>query len=99
MKKNGFPGKCRLCQFVDLEISPLGQDHEKPEDLSPIYSRHMITLTRADCVFMLTWNLKEKIMAVMSVVDDWCGKFEAAFSDLTVHDPEWLNERYQRPVS
>ncbi|HEX6891391.1 MAG TPA: class I SAM-dependent methyltransferase [Chryseolinea sp.] len=49
MKKNGSSGKCRFCQspleqsFVDLGMSPLCQDHVKPEELNrmePFYPLH-----------------------------------------------------------
>jgi hypothetical protein len=49
MKKNGFSGKCRFCQspleqsFVDLGMSPLCQDHIKPDELNrmePCYPLH-----------------------------------------------------------
>jgi SAM-dependent methyltransferase len=49
MKKNGFSGKCRFCQspleqsFVDLGMSPLCQDHIKPDELNmmePFYPLH-----------------------------------------------------------
>lgn len=49
MKKNGIAGKCRFCQspleqsFVDLGMSPLCQDHVKPEELNrmePFYPLH-----------------------------------------------------------
>ena len=49
MKKDGITGKCRFCQtpleqtFVDLGMSPLCQDHVKPEELNrmePFYPLH-----------------------------------------------------------
>ena len=49
MKKNGIVGKCRFCQspleqsFVDLGMSPLCQDHRKPDELNrmePFYPLH-----------------------------------------------------------
>ena len=49
MKKNGISGKCRFCQsplehsFVDLGMSPLCQDHIKPDELNrmePFYPLH-----------------------------------------------------------
>lgn len=49
MNQNGTPGKCRFCHspleqtFVDLGMSPLCQDHVKPEELNrmePFYPLH-----------------------------------------------------------
>jgi hypothetical protein len=49
MNNNGFSGKCRFCQspleqsFVDLGMSPLCQDHVKPDELNrmePFYPLH-----------------------------------------------------------
>jgi hypothetical protein len=102
----GAPGKgntllnyCGIrTDFIDYTVdrNPHKQGNFLPGTRIPIYSTEMISQTRPDYVFILPWNLKEEIMANMSFISEWGGKFVIPIPELTVFDPKGLAERYQR---
>jgi len=102
----GAPGKgntllnyCGIrTDFIDYTVdrNPHKQGNFLPGTLIPIYSPDKIKETKPDYVFILPWNLKEEIMANMSFIGDWGGKFVIPIPELTICDPKWVIERYQR---
>jgi hypothetical protein len=49
----------------------------------PIRSPDAITQTRPDVVLILPWNLKDEIMAQLSYVRGWGGRFAARSPELS----------------
>jgi 2-polyprenyl-3-methyl-5-hydroxy-6-metoxy-1,4-benzoquinol methylase len=81
----GAPGKgntllnyCGIRKdFIDFTVdrNPAKHGMYLPGSLIPIYSPEKIRETKPDYVFILPWNLKKEIMAQMSYIRDWDGKF------------------------
>lgn len=102
----GAPGKgntllnyCGIrTDFIDYTVdrNPHKQGNFLPGTLIPIYEPEMIKQTKPDYVFILPWNLKEEIMANMAFISEWGGKFVIPIPELTVCDPKWVVEKYQR---
>ena len=93
MKKNGFSGKCRFCQspleqtFVDLGMSPLCQDHVKPDELNrmePFYPLHAYVCSNCFLVQL------EEFVAPSEIFNDYA--YFSSYSD------SWLQhaKRYLR---
>jgi hypothetical protein len=81
----GAPGKgntllnyCGIRKdFLDYTVdrNPAKHGMYLPGSLIPIYSPGKIRETKPDYVFILPWNLKKEIMAQMSYIREWGGKF------------------------
>ncbi|MBI5024576.1 MAG: class I SAM-dependent methyltransferase [Candidatus Omnitrophica bacterium] len=66
-----------LLSFV-VDKSPAKQGKYLPGSRIPIVDESRIRTFRPDCVVILPWNLKEEIMAQLSYIRDWGGKFVTA---------------------
>jgi SAM-dependent methyltransferase len=72
-------------EFVDYtcDLNPHKQGHFLPGSHIPIRSPDAITQTRPDVVLILPWNLKDEIMAQLSYVRGWGGRFAARSPELS----------------
>jgi SAM-dependent methyltransferase len=68
-----------------VDRSPHKQGHYLPGVRIPIHSPEKINDTRPDYLVILPWNLKEEIMAQMSHIRKWGGKFVVFIPDVEVH--------------
>jgi hypothetical protein len=77
-KGNNLLNYCGIrTDFLDytVDISPLKQGLFIPGNHIPIFHPDKIKETKPDYVLILPWNLKDEIMAQMSHIRDWGGKF------------------------
>ncbi len=91
----GAPGKgntllnyCGIrTDFIDFTVdrNPLKQGKYTPGARIPILAPDAIAQARPDYVFILPWNLKDEIMAQMSGVREWGGKFVVPIPKVAVH--------------
>ena len=74
--------------FMDytVDLSPHKQGRYLPGTRVPIFAPDHIRETRPDYVLILPWNLKEEIMAQMSDVRSWGGKFVVAIPEVQVFE-------------
>lgn len=94
----GAPGKgntllnyCGIrTDFIDYAVDRNPYKHGKflPGTHIPIYPPERIAQTKPDYVLILPWNLKDEIMAQLSYVRDWGGRFVLPLPDVTVLPPE-----------
>ena len=95
MKEIGTSGKCRFCQsplehsFVDLGMSPLCQDHVKPEELNrmePFYPLHAYVCTNCFLVQL------DEFVAPSDIFNDYA--YFSSYSD------SWLKhaKRYSEQI-
>jgi SAM-dependent methyltransferase len=68
-----------------VDRSPHKQGHYLPGVRIPIHSPEKINDTRPDYLVILPWNLKEEIMAQMSHIRKWGGKFVVFIPHVEVH--------------
>jgi hypothetical protein len=63
--------------FIDYAVdrSPHKQGHLLPGVAIPVHAPERIFETRPDRILILPWNIKDEIMAKMSGVRDWGGRF------------------------
>jgi len=90
----GAPGKgntllnyCGIrTDFIDYTVDRNPYKHGKylPGTHIPIYSPERILETKPDYVLILPWNLKEEIMAQMTVIREWGGQFIIPIPEVTV---------------
>jgi hypothetical protein len=81
----GAPGKgntllnyCGIrTDFIDYTVdrNPYKQGKFLPGTRIPILSPSAIAETRPDYVLILPWNIKDEIMAQLSYIRDWRGRF------------------------
>ncbi len=91
----GAPGKgntllnyCGIrTDFLDYTVDRNPYKHGKflPGTHIPIYPPSKIQETQPDYVLILPWNFKDEIMAQMSVIREWGGKFVVPIPELTVY--------------
>lgn len=67
-----------------VDLSPHKQGRFLPGTRIPIHAPDRIRETRPDYVLILPWNLKEEIMAQMSDVRSWGGRFVVAIPEVRV---------------
>lgn len=74
--------------FLDytVDLSPHKQGRYLPGTRVPIFAPDRIRETRPDYILILPWNLKEEIMAQMSDVRSWGGKFVVAIPEVRVFE-------------
>ena len=58
-----------------VDRSPHKQSRFLPGTHIPIYAPERVMETRPDYLLILPWNLKDEVMAQMSGIRDWGGKF------------------------
>ena len=90
----GAPGKgntllnyCGIRQdFLDYTVdrSLYKQGLYTPGTRIPIFAPEKINETKPDYLFILPWNLKKEIMAQMSFIKDWGGKFVVPIPEVAV---------------
>lgn len=72
-----------LIDYV-VDGSPHKQGRFLPGSRIPIHEPERIAETRPDYVLILPWNLKDEIVAQMSEIREWGGRFCVAVPELTV---------------
>lgn len=91
----GAPGKgntllnyCGIrTDFLDYTVdrSPYKQGQFLPGTHIPIFHPDKIQETKPDYVLILPWNLKDEIIAQMSFIRDWGGKFVVPIPEVQVY--------------
>jgi len=73
--------------FIEYAVdrSPHKQGQYLPGSHLPIYHPDKIKETKPDVVVILPWNLKEEIMAQMSYIREWGGKFAVLIPEPKVY--------------
>lgn len=74
--------------FLDytVDLSPHKQGRYLPGTRVPIFAPDHIRETLPDYILILSWNLREEIMAQMSDVRSWGGKFVVAIPEVRVFE-------------
>ena len=74
--------------FIDytVDLSPHKQGLYLPGTRIPIYGPDKIRETKPDYVLILPWNLKKEIVAQMSYIRQWGGKFITPIPEVMVHE-------------
>ncbi|MEO8256936.1 MAG: class I SAM-dependent methyltransferase [Acidobacteriota bacterium] len=90
----GAPGKgntllnyCGIgSDFIDYTVDRNSYKHNKflPGTHIPIFPPERIRQTRPDYVLILPWNLKQEIVAQLSYVRDWGGRFVVPIPEVEV---------------
>ena len=75
-------GTDRIDYVVDR--SPAKQGHFLPGSHLPVLAPERIAETRPDYVLILPWNIRDEVMAAMSHIRQWGGRFVVAVPELTV---------------
>jgi SAM-dependent methyltransferase len=72
--------------FIDYtcDLNPHKQGHFLPGSHIPIRSPEAILKDRPDVVLILPWNLKDEIVAQLSFIREWGGRFAARTPELTL---------------
>ncbi len=72
--------------FIDYtcDLNPHKQGHFLPGSHIPIRSPEAILEDKPDVVLILPWNLKDEIVAQLSFVREWGGRFAARTPELTL---------------
>jgi 2-polyprenyl-3-methyl-5-hydroxy-6-metoxy-1,4-benzoquinol methylase len=72
--------------FIDYtcDLNPHKQGHFLPGSHIPIRSPEAILEDRPDVVLILPWNLKDEIVAQLSFIGEWGGRFAARTPELTL---------------
>ena len=91
----GAPGKgntllnyCGIrSDFIDYTVdrNPYKQGKYLPGTRIPIFDPQKISETKPDYVLILPWNFKDEIMAQMSGIRDWGGRFVVPIPEVTVY--------------
>jgi len=91
----GAPGKgntllnyCGIrSDFVDYTVDRNPYKHDKflPGSHIPIFAPERIRETRPDYILILPWNLKDEIIAQLSYVRDWGGRFVVPIPEAQVY--------------
>jgi hypothetical protein len=91
----GAPGKgntllnyCGIrTDFLDYVVdrNPYKQGKFLPGTHIPIYPPEKIQETRPDYILILPWNLKEEVMAQLSYVREWGGRFVVPIPEVKVY--------------
>jgi hypothetical protein len=91
----GAPGKgntllnyCGIrTDFVEYTVDRNPYKHGKflPGTHIPIFAPERIRDTRPDYVLILPWNLKDEIMAQLSYIRDWGGRFVVPIPEVQVY--------------
>ncbi|CAN5362937.1 class I SAM-dependent methyltransferase [soil metagenome] len=94
----GAPGKgntlLNYCgvrtDLIDYTVdrNPHKQNSYLPGTLIPIFSPARIAETKPDFVFILPWNLKNEIMANLSYIGQWGGKFVVPIPEIEIYDSQ-----------
>jgi 2-polyprenyl-3-methyl-5-hydroxy-6-metoxy-1,4-benzoquinol methylase len=73
-------------EFLDFTVdrSPHKQNHLLPGSRIPIYDPRAIAEAKPDFVLILPWNLREEIIAQMSDIRLWGGRFVVAVPELEI---------------
>jgi SAM-dependent methyltransferase len=92
----GAPGKgntllnyCGIrTDFLDFTVdrNPYKQGRFLPGTHIPIFPPEQLRAARPDYVFILPWNLKNEIMAQLSYIRDWGGKFIVPIPEVKVYE-------------
>jgi SAM-dependent methyltransferase len=92
----GAPGKgntllnyCGIrSDFLDYTVdrNTYKQGKYLPGTLIPIFPPEKIQETKPDYVLILPWNIKEEIMAQMSYIGKWGGKFIVPIPEVRIYD-------------
>jgi SAM-dependent methyltransferase len=69
-----------------VDANPRKQDHFLPGTHVPIRHPDQIKIDKPEYVLILPWNIKEEIMAQLSYVHEWGGKFIIPIPDFQVID-------------
>jgi len=74
--------------FLDytVDLSPHKQGMHLPGSRIPVFAPEVIFETKPDYVLILPWNLEDEIIAQMSAIRDWGGKFVVPIPDVRVVD-------------
>ncbi|MFV2000010.1 MAG: methyltransferase domain-containing protein [Acidimicrobiia bacterium] len=74
--------------FVDFasDRTPYKHGRYTPGTHIPIYDPDMIAERRPDYVLILAWNLKKEIMAQLSYIGEWGGKFIVPIPTATIYE-------------
>ena len=100
MNQHGTPGKCRFCQspleqtFVDLGMSPLCQDHVKPDELNrmePFYPLHAYVCGNCFLVQL------EEFVAPSEIFNDYA--YFSSYSDSWLQHAKTYAERITERLS
>ena len=72
--------------FIDytVDLSPHKQEHYLPGTHIPIFHPDRVGEAKPDYLLILPWNLKEEIMAQMSHIRNWGGRFVVGVPELKV---------------
>ena len=91
----GAPGKgntlLNYCgirgDFLDYTVDRNPYKHGKflPGTHIPVLPPERIAATKPNYLLILPWNLKDEIMAQMSMIRDWDGRFVVPIPEVTVH--------------
>ena len=86
-KGNTLLNYCGVRQdFIDYtcDLNPHKQGHFLPGSHIPIRSPEAILEEKPDVVLIMPWNLKDEIVAQLSFIRDWGGRFAARTPELTL---------------
>ena len=72
-----------LISFV-ADRNPAKQGKFTPGGRIPIVAEALLMAARPDFVVILPWNIKDEVMAQLSYVRDWGGKFVTAVPELRI---------------
>jgi hypothetical protein len=64
------------------DANPHKQGHLLPGSRVPVLAPGAIAEYRPDVVLLLPWNIKDELMAQLSYVRDWGGRFAARAPEL-----------------
>jgi SAM-dependent methyltransferase len=66
------------------DLNPHKQGHYLPGSHIPIRSPEVLREDKPDVVLILPWNIKDEIVAQLSFIEDWGGRFAARTPELTL---------------
>ena len=72
-----------LIEFV-VDANPHKQDKFLPGSHIPVMNEKHLKIIKPDYVIILPWNLKDEIIAQLSYIKEWGGKFVISVPDLQV---------------
>ena len=67
-----------------VDVSPAKQGRLLPGTRIPVCSPAKILETRPDYVLILPWNIRDEIIAKMSVILEWGGRFVVPLPELAI---------------
>ena len=75
--------KTDLIDFV-TDANPHKQNKFMPASHIPVVNEQFLKDAKPDFVLILPWNLKEEIVAQLSYIKDWGGKFVVPIPELQI---------------